>query len=159
MSKLDYVLTEAYRDKNYEEKLTELFFEVMRDLRTAENCPAIENVRQALADANCFIESVVFSKNHLARYNEKVRPVMNDIRRIVFGNPLLPSVRMVGLKYGASVVLVRNKPELQNGLALVEQLKSAIFLVKQWAYEEGLFLSKPMDKRIGMEAIESTMQQ
>jgi hypothetical protein len=158
-TKLDHVLTEAYRDKNYEENLTDLYFEVMKNIRTAENCPAIENVRQAQADASCFIESVVFSKNHLALYNTKIRPVMDDIRKIIFGNPQLPSIRLVSLKYGAFVVMYRSKPELQNGLVLVEQMKNAMFLVKQWAYEEGLFLSKPLDRKVGLEAIEQTMLQ
>jgi hypothetical protein len=157
--RLDRVLTEAYRDKNYEEKMTELYFEVMRELKKAETFPSIEYAKIGLAEANSFIEAMIFSKKHLMLFNQKVRPVIKDIRVILFGDPRLPSVREVCEKYRVEIRLVQNKKELNNGLALIEQLREAVFLVKQWGYEQGMFLTKPMEKKFGLEAISETMDQ
>lgn len=155
----DKILTEGYRDKRYEEDLTKLYFEVIRDIRMAETCPSIEYLKMALATANCFIGAVIYSKHHLPDYRDKIAAVLNEIKIILHGDPRLPSVVKISTKYNARTVKIRNKWELHNGMALLDQINNAVFLVKQWAYEEGLFLSKPIDRKFGREAIEEVMQQ
>lgn len=158
MRKSDKVLTEAYRNKRYEEDLTRFYFEAMRDIQRAETLPTIEWVRVALASASTFTRAVVFSKHHLREYHEKVIPTLRDIRKILYGDPRIPSVNRVAQEYGARIEHIRNKPELHNGMALIEQIHEAVFLVKQWAYEEGLFLPKPFDRKFGLEAIEESLE-
>lgn len=155
----DEVLTEAYRDKNYERSLTDLYFDVMKQLKICESFPSIEYARTALAESSNFIEAVVLSPHHLKLYGKTVEPVIDDIRTILHGDPRLPSVISKSAEYNVYVVQRYNKPELRNGLFLILQLKQAIFLMKQWAYEQGMFLIKPIDRKFGVEAIEEALQQ
>jgi len=155
----DRVLTETYRDKRYEEDLTKLYFQVIDKLDNANNAPTIENIRSAFSAIKTFSEGLVYSKNHLAGYKEKVRPVLYDIQLILFGNPKDPEVLSKSLDYGARMDNVKGTLVLKNGINLLNELSEVLFCVKQWAYEEGLLLPKPVDRRMGMDGIENTLLQ
>lgn len=155
----DHVLTETYRDKRYEEDLTKLFFRVLHDLSEARKTPAIEYLKMAYSSASEFCQAVVFSKEHLVRYRAKVSPVLDGIQLILYGDHRLPSVRKVAIDLGVNMVRQNGRDELEGGPIVVRQLDNVIFLVKQWAYEEGLFLPKPIDRKYGTDAISETLEQ
>ena len=159
MVDIDKIITETYKDKRFEEDLTKLYFRVMRQLGAARYIPSIEYAKMAYAAASEFIEAVVYSKVHLERYQEKVRPVMHDIELIIHGDPRLPSVQAVAQKYGARVFFSRNKAELENGLKVINQISQAVFLVKQWALEMGLWLPKPLERKYGRDAMAEVLEQ
>lgn len=159
MGRLDKILTESYRDKRYEEDLTKLYFRVMTQIGTSRTTPSIEYARLAYAVTMEFVESVVYSKTHLERYQKKVRPIMKELEIVIYGDPRLPSVQAVAGKYDARVFLARNKPELQNGLKIINQLSQVVFLVKQWAYEQGLLLPKPLERKYGIDAMAEVLEQ
>jgi hypothetical protein len=155
----DRVLTETFRDKRYEEDLTKLYFRVMREIGVARAMPSIEYAKSAYAAAVEFCEAVVFSKEHLARYREKIHPVLEDVELILYGDHRLPSVQAIVLEYGVRLLRIAGKMELEAGNNLIKQLSQAVFLVKQWAYEEGLFLPKPIDRKYGTDAISEVLEQ
>lgn len=159
MGSIDKILTETYRDKRYEEDLTKLYFRVIRQLGAARNTPSIEYAKMAFAATAEFVEAVVYSKVHLQRFRDRVKPVMADLEIVIHGDPRLPSVQAVASKYGARVFYARNKPELQNGLKVIDQLGQVLFLVKQWAYEQGLLLPKPLERKYGIDAMAEVMEQ
>lgn len=159
MGAIDKILTETYRDKRYEEDLTKLYFRVIKQVGDARTTPSIEYARVAYSAVSEFVEAVVYSKTHLQRYKEKVKPVMHDLELIIHGDPRLPSIQAIATKYGARVFYARNKAELQNGLRVIDQLGQVVFLVKQWAYEQGLLLPKPLERKYGIDAMEEVLEQ
>ena len=159
MSRLDKILTETYKDKRYEEDLTKLYFRVMRQIGIARTTPTIEYARLAYAITLEFIEAVVYSKTHLERFQKKVKPVMREIEIVIHGDSRLPSVQAIASKYNVRVFMARNKPELQNGLRVINQLGQVVFLVKQWAYEQGMLLPKPLERKYGIDAMAEVLEQ
>jgi hypothetical protein len=155
----DKVLTENYRDKIYEIDLTRLYFDVQRSISNADFNPSLENVRGAYSVARNFCEAVVFSKTHLERYSKLIKPVISDIQLILYGDSRDARVFSVCQKYNAYVRKVRGDLVLLNGAMLMNQIHEMIFLIKQWAYEEGLFLPKPIDKKYGTGAISDSLGQ
>jgi hypothetical protein len=159
MGRVDRILTETYRDKRYEEDLTKLYFRVMQQIGQSRTTPCIEYARIAFSAATEFVEAVVYSRTHLERYQDKVQPVLKDIELILYGDPRLPSVQAVAARYDARVFLSLNKPELQNGLKVINQLGQIVFLVKQWAYEQGLLLPKPLERKYGIDGMADVLEQ
>lgn len=154
----DRVLTETYKDKRYEEDLTQLYFKVMNNINLAHTYPTIEYIKAAYGSARGFCEALVYSKNHLIKYRDLIKPVLNDSQTILFGDPRDPSVAEVSLRYGCRVIRKSGKLEITNGVVVLNQLSEIIFLAKQYAYQQGLLLPKPMDKKYGIEAIEENLQ-
>lgn len=157
--KSDRVLTETFRDKRYEDDLTKLFFKILEDVGAAMISPTIENTRVAFSSTVKVCTGLVFSTEHLIRYDKKVTPVFNAIRLILYGDTRLPSVQAVMREYNVRVVKIHGKDELESGQEIVTQLSEIIFLVKQWAYEEGMFLPKPIDRKYGTDAISEVLEQ
>lgn len=158
MTLSDRVLTETYRDKRYEEDLTKLYFQVLERLDLAHAAPTLEYIKAAYSSVRRFSESLVYSKEHLLKYRDMIRPTVLDIQTILYGDPRMPSTIRAASRYGARVVKHRGKFEIQNAPNILNQLSEVVFLVKQYAYEQGLFLPKPMDRKFGIEAIEDNLK-
>lgn len=159
MSYTNRVLTESYKDKRYEEDLTKLYFSTMKSISGANCMPTLEHIKMAFSVAKIFCESVVLSKEHLERYRDKVKPVFADLQTILYGDPGTMMVAKVAIAYRTRIIKARGKYEIQNGVNILNQISELMFILKQWAYEQGLFLVKPIDKRYGTEAIEDNLLQ
>lgn len=155
----DKILTETFRDKRYEDDFTKLFFSVIDDIGDARMTPTIEHTRKAYASVSKFCLGMLFSKEHLERFERLVMPTLKEIGLILYGDRRLPSVRALMRLYSVNVMRINGKDELESGQELVNQLDSAVFLVKQWALEEGMFLPKPIDRKYGIDAIASVLEQ
>lgn len=154
----DRTLTESYRDKRYEEDLTKLYFRATGDLRAAHNTPTLEYVRFAYSAVREFTEATVYSKAHLELFQKKVRPVLEAAQLILYGNPRSMDVVSASIDMNTRLVMRRGRLEIENGVYLLNQLSEVLFLIKQWAYDQGLLLSKPIDRKFGIDAIEDNME-
>jgi hypothetical protein len=154
------VITETYRDKRYEEDYTKLFFYASKVLSGARAQPCLAQIKQAYAAVQEFITATVFSNTYLNLYGKKVKPVMEDVEIILQGDPGNMSVVRKMMDYNVRIVTrPGGQIEIQNGPLLIKQLTECLFLVKQWAYEEGLFLPKPLDRKHGTALLDDVMQQ
>lgn len=158
MSYGDKVLTESYRDKTYEKDLTELYFEVTNNVARANVNPSIEYIKIAYGSVKQFSEAVVFSMEHLKRYKDTVSPVMNDMQMILYGDARTPTHARAAIKYNTRIVFRQGKQEIENGVNVLNELSQILFLIKQWAYEQGLLLTKPIDRKYGTDAIEDVLR-
>ena len=154
----DRVLTETYKDKRYEEDLTKLYFEAMRQLHGAHQSPTLEYIKAAYSKAREFSEALIYSKQHLIKYKDIVRPTLEKLQTILYGDPRSPATVRAASMYRCRVFKHRGKLEIRNGVMVLNQLSEIVFLVKQYAYQQGLLLPKPMDKKFGIEAIEDNMR-
>lgn len=159
MSYSDKVITETYRDKRYEEDLTKMFTDAEMSLKTATFSPDLVNVRVAFSAVKVFAESLVYSKQYLDSYKKEVRQVLDDIQTVLYGDYRLQSVINKANEYDSRVSKIRGETILVNGENVIKVLFHVQFTVKQWAYEEGLFLPKPIQKKQGIEGIENTLMQ
>lgn len=155
---IDKTLTESYRDKNYEVELTRLYFKATKDLKYAHSLPSLEYIRTAYSAVREFSEATIYSPNHLLRYKSKIVPVMDSIQLILFGDPKNMEAVTASIDYNSRLIKRRGKFEIENGVNLLNELSQILFLVKQWAYEQGLLLSKPVDRKYGKSAVEDNMQ-
>ncbi len=158
MSYSSKVLTESYRDKRYEEDLTKLYFDVTAQVAKATYNPTIEYIRSAYSAVRQFSEAVVFSTEHLNRYNKLVVPVLSDMQLVLYGDVRSPLHAKAAIKYNSKIVFRCGKNEIENGINILNELSQVLFLIKQWAYEQGLLLTKPIDRRYGTEAIEDALR-
>lgn len=154
----DRVLTETYRDKRYEEDLTKLYFEAMRYLHNAHNAPTLEYIKVAYSKSREFSEALIYSKEHLVKYRDKVRPTLEKIQTILYGDIRSPGTIRAASEYKCRLIKRHGKLEIVNGVRVLNQLSQIVFLVKQYAYQQGLLLPKPMDKKFGIEAIEDNLR-
>lgn len=155
----DKVLTETYRDKRYEEDLTKLYFEVLEKLDRANFAPTMDNIKTAFSAVKTFSEGMIYSKDHLKLYRDKIRPVLHDIQTILYGNPRDMNVVSKSLDYDAGLQSIKGSVVLKNGVNLLNEMSEVLFLVKQYAYDQGLLLPKPVEKKLGMDGIENTLMQ
>ena len=158
MKHSDSVLTETYKDKRYEEDFTKLYFDVMRSLNRAHNAPTLEYIKAAYSMAREFAEALIYSSKHILKWRDLIRPTLNNIQTVLFGDPRGMATVRAACKYNCRVFSRRGKLEIINGVNILNQLSEIVFLVKQYAYEQGLLLPKPMDKKFGIEAIEDNMR-
>jgi len=159
MTHADQILTETWKDKRYENDLTKLYFEMLREISHCRRAPALENLKDAYTAAMEFLEACVYSKQHLVEYRDHVIPVMKDVELILFGNPSSYEVTKKAFEYGIRIVSVKNRPEIVGGPVLLRRIADRVFLVKQWAYEEGLLLPKPIERKYGLDALEDVLEQ
>lgn len=159
MGRLDQVLTESWKDKRYENDLTSLYFEVIRKISRTRTSPTLEMLREAYTAAMEFLQAVVYSKQHLKEFKKRVIPVMEDIELILYGQPGRREIVEKAFEYGVRLVNVKNRPEIEGGILLLRKIDDRVFLVKQWAYEEGLLLTKPIERKYGLEALEDVLEQ
>jgi len=155
----DKVLTEGWKDKPYEKDLTELYFQVIERLDRANFAPTMDNIKSAFSAIKTFSESMIYSKDHLKQYIIFIRPVMKDIQTILYGNPKDMAVVSKSLDYDAGLQSIKGSVVLRNGINLLNEMSEVLFLVKQYAYEQGLLLPKPIEKKLGMDGIENTLLQ
>lgn len=159
MGRLDQILTETWRDKRYENDLTSLYFEVLRIISRTRISPTLEMLKSAYTAAMEFLQAVVYSKQHLAEYKKNVIPVMQDIELILYGQPGRREVVEKSFEYGVRIVSIKNRPEIEKKMLILRKIDDRVFLVKQWAYEEGLLLPKPIERKYGLEALEDVLEQ
>lgn len=154
----DRVLTESFRDKRYEEDLTKLYFTAMRILNNAHMAPTLEYIKTAYSASREFCEALVYSKDHLVKYRDLIKPTLQDAQTILYGDPRSPFSVRAATKYNCRIIKKRGKYEILNGVRILNQLSEVVFLAKQYAYQQGLLLPKPMDKKFGIEAIEDNLK-
>ena len=151
-------MTETYRDKRYEEDLTKLYFEAMRFLHGAHLAPTLEYIKGAYSKTREFCDALVYSREHLIKYSEHVRPNLEQIQLVLYGDLRSPAAVRAASKYSCRVIKKRGKYEIINGVKILNQLSEILFLTKQYAYQQGLLLPKPMDKKFGIGAIEDNLK-
>ena len=155
----DRVVTETYRDKNYEEELTKAYFDAMKKMEMANFSPNLMVVRQAFSAVKSFAEAMIYSKEYLEQYEKKVKVEMDNIQTILYGDYRQMDVKRISIEYNAKIDNKNGEQILVNGQNIMKQLSEIMFLTKQWAYSEGLFLPKPIVKKHGNEGIENTLMQ
>jgi len=158
----DTTITESWKDKIYEVKLTELMVNTGKYLTMFNTLPTYENLRQSFLILKSFVYTVIYSNYYLKQFNEKVKPVMDDLEIILFGDPETKTVNEKCMDHKVELeVLKRGKMKkiiIHNGEVLIKEMWEIYFLVKQWCYDMGLFLTKPYEKRYGIDAIEEAME-
>lgn len=148
-------VTDSWSKKTYEFELTEFYFKSLTVLTRAQAAPVIENLRAALSAVHAFAYGLIYKK-YLSNFKEKVQPVLKDIEKIIYGVSDSPEVMNLCARYGVQIVSDRTgrKKTITNIQNLLHELWEIFFLVKQWAYEEGFFAKKPIERKFGKEAME-----
>lgn len=153
-------VTESWKDKIYEKKFTEYYFEILEQLRRASNFPIINNLKMAFNSVRAISYGTVFSRYHMIEFNIKVKPVLDEINTILYGKIEDAIVMRMMEKYGMNITQNRHgRVEVNNAQNIIKQLWEILFFIKQWAYEEGFFVVKPFSRRVGTDAIEDAMAQ
>ena len=158
----DSNITESWKDKIYEVKLTDMMVNTSKYLTMYNTLPTYENLRQAFLVMKSFVYTMIYSNYYLKQFEEKVKPVMEDLEIILFGDPETKEVNDVCKKHGVEIEVEKHgkmkKIILHNGQVLIKDMWEAYFLVKQWGYDMGLFLTKPYERRYGIDAIQEAME-
>jgi len=153
-------LTESWKDKRYEPNLTDFYFEVSRKIMNVSVIPNLINLRIAFSAVERFINDLIYKGAYFKTYEEHMRPTMNEIKCILYGNPNDVNTLKMMAKYGVLIDFDRfGRPIVFNAQNILDQLNQTLFLAKQIAYAEGLFLVKPFSKVVGIEAIEHAFTQ
>lgn len=158
----DSMITESWKDKIYEIKLTDLMVKTGNYLTMYNALPTYENLRQAFLILKSFAYTMIYSPYYIKQFQEKVKPILEDLEIILFGDPQTREVFEKCKSYGVFLETVKRgrmgKIVLHNGENLIKQMWEIYFLIKQWGYDMGLFLTKPYEKRYGIDAIEEAME-
>lgn len=153
-------VTESWRDKNYEGLLTDYYFEITKRIKNASNLPILFNLKLAFSDLKSFSYSVVYSPDHLKKFESDIKPILDDIEKILYGSEEDVNVLKIMRKYGVTISRDRhNRVSVNNSQAIIGQLWEVLFIIKQWAYEQGFFVVKPFSRKVGIEALEDAMIQ
>ena len=153
-------LTESWKDKNYEVMLTQYYFKVVTYLKEASRLAVLPNLRIAFTEVKSLAYSLIYSPHHLQEFEKKVKPVLEDVELILYGKPENARVGNLMSKYGIMITSDRHgKTSVENAQVLISELWEVLFLLKQWAYEQGMFMVKPMSRKLGTEAIEDALTQ
>lgn len=152
-------VTESWADKTYEVELTDLLFSTLQKMRRAQESPVVEIVRQAFSMVKTLAFGLVYSPKYNMEFDEKVKPVLQDLEVLLFGDYKRAEVRNMAAKYFVRLN-VNNKTKavtFDNIQNIIKELWEITYLIKQWGYDEGFFAVKPQDRRYGKDAVDSVM--
>ncbi len=150
-------VTESYKGNDYEGEFTKDFFITKRNLVYVQSVPVVENLKVAFANVKGISYALIHSVFYMKQFKEKVKPVLDEIEKILYGNHDNPAIKNLCSKYGVSVHKdPRGKKSIvfDNSQNLLNELWEIFYLVKQWAYREGFFAKKPFERRYGKAAME-----
>ena len=154
-------LTESWKDKIYEIKFTEKWFEASDVLSVAQETPTVENIRKAFAfvrkSLNILLKNVEFQET----YKKQVRPELLKIDFVLFGNHQNPICMKAMQEYGVQVIYdPRRKRTTYNNIQnVLNQLWNLHGLSGEWARQQGFFVRKPHERKYGMDGIAETFMQ
>lgn len=148
-------ITESWKEKNYEYELTELFFQTTRRMGFASQEPTIENMKLAFSSVRAFANALIYNSKYRGEYESKVKPVLEDINIIIFGEMNSVKINNICMKYNVKKSVGKFKQiEITNIPAIITELWECLYLLKQWAYEMGFFAKKPWEKQFGKSAMQ-----
>lgn len=154
-------ITESWKEKVYEIKYTDQWFKGNDELIKAQETPTIENVRRAFAYVKMCAYGLLENKEYGAVFKKDVRPELNRIELILYGDKQNPEVVKAMLNY--NIQEQRNPKSRTTTLINIQNVVSSLFeihdrITKQWAYNLGFFVRKPYDRRYGMDGITEGLQ-
>ena len=154
-------ITESWKEKVFEVKYTEDWFEAGKILAEAQETPTIENIRRAFAHVKRSANALIENSNYADEFTNMIKPELRKMDLILYGNKMNPEVMIAMMEYGIIAVSdPRRKTEtLINVQNILNQLWDIYRLTKQWAYKMGFFVRKPYDKKFGMSGIHEIFQQ
>lgn len=153
-------VTESWKDKIYELKLTDQFFETDRILRDCGIMPVLPNIKKAFSYVKGLAYSTVYSKYYMDKFKTDLEPILKDIENILYGSNSDYSVRMTMKKYRVKIETNRHgKVTVENAQNIISQLWDIYFIIKQFAYDMGFFVTKPFSRSFGTEAMEDAFSQ
>jgi len=152
-------ITESWKEKNYEEKYTELYFRVAIILSEANVLPIIPNVQRAFSAVKATAYTLIYNNKYLKEFEEHVKPSLETIEKVLYGKEDSDECLKAQAELG---VIVEKDPKtkelkISNMQNIIHELYEIFFLVKQWSYEMGFFAKKPFDRKYGIKAIEDVM--
>lgn len=148
-------ITESWKEKNYEYELTELLFQTTNRMGLANQEPTIKNLKCAFSSVRAFANILIYNKKYREEYESKVKPVLEDINIIIFGEVNSMPVNTICRKYNVQKKEGKfNIPEVSNIPSLINELWEILHLLKQWGYEMGFFAKKPWEKQFGKKAMQ-----
>jgi hypothetical protein len=152
------LVTESWKERHFEIKLADLFFSASNMLAKASVNPVLMNLRQAFAKIQEFSRASPYSKPYLDKFDKNVSPVLDDLNKILFGNLDNPDIVMLCHKYDVSIKHGKyGNNSVENAQNILDELHQVLFLVKQWGNEQGIYFTKPSDRKYGSEAISEVM--
>lgn len=154
-------LTESWKDKIYEIKYTEQWFDAGKVLSIATEAPTIENIRKAYAFVKRSLNTLLKNKAFADSFKAQVKKELLNIDYILFGNPNNPIVLGALQDYGVQAVYDprRKRTTYDNIQNVLNQLWDLHGLSGEWAREQGFFVRKPYARKYGMDGIAETMLQ
>lgn len=157
---MEQEVTTDWGSKNYEFEYTRVYFSVLHDLKVAQQIPVADYVKNAFSSVKALAFSLVYSPKHNEEFGNKIKPVLEDMEVILFGDYGKVETRNTAARYKVSMQ-ANNKTKTKdfvNIQNILKELWEIFYYVKQWAYEEGFFAKKPGERRYGKEAVESVME-
>jgi len=154
-------ITESWKDKIYEIKFTEQWFEASKILSMAQESPTIENIRKAFAFVKRSLNALLKNKKFNDEFDTKVKPELLLIDYILWGDPNNPVCMIAMNEYGIRAVYDprRKKTNYTNIQNVLNQLWDLHRLSGEWARQQGFFVRKPYDRKYGMDGIAETFLQ
>jgi len=160
MSRLDDIVTETWRNKNFEEEFVKKYFkDVSPAIARARRYPCLEYLKDAYTAARGFVDDLVYSNNNLGKLSKNVDPFFRDMQLLLFGDPRKIEVISIAMRYNVRLVRTRKRYEIMGGAMILEKIADKLFLVKQYAYQQGLLFPKPMERKFGMDAVQDIAEQ
>ena len=151
-------LTEFSKKREYEEKMTDELIATFKVLEGVGNDPTYQNLRTGWNRVVTFAELNIKNSYYMAKYLERVKPVMDDIEIILFGSLQTKDIYVKMKKYGVLVQTQKGNVVVHNPQKIVHELREIANWLMQIGYSQGLYLQKPYDRKFGNEAISDVME-
>ena len=159
MTETKRILTEQWLNKNYEPLLTEDFRHAKDVIAKARISPTIEYIIVAHAAVVAIVDNLLLSQHYLEAEKRLILPKLDEIGQLLHADFRMPSVQVLCRRYNTMISMKRNKREISNGIAIVNMLSEVFRVLRQFAGNQGFFVTKPQDRKYGLEALEDVMGQ
>lgn len=156
----DRVATESWKDKIYEPKLTESLFDATEILAKISVSPTVENLKIGLAEVMRFYINLITTPFFMKKIkSDKIKDRLEEIEVMLYGNEEDERVVKLRAKYDIDIETDRHKKTvIKNAQNILKELREVIYILKQFASEQGFFITKPSERKYGKVAIEDTFE-
>jgi hypothetical protein len=154
-------LTESWKDKIYEIKFTEKWFDASDILSIAQESPSIENIRKAFSYVKRSLNTLLQNAEFQEKFKDTINPELDIIEYILYGNTNNPLCVKALMDYGVQAKFDprRKKTVYMNIQNVLKQLWALHRLSGEWARSQGFFVRKPFGRKFGMDGISETFMQ
>jgi len=155
----DAPLTDSFGKKTYEYFLTKSFDDAFRALKMIGLNPTYENLKMGFAEVQN-ISSRVLAKKTMAKKIEVINPKLNLINIALNGAADNDKTKQALSKLGVEKSIdFYGHLVFTNSQNILTELYTIMEALQLLAYDEGMFLFKPMERKFGKAGIHDVLEQ